>query len=199
MPFDDLMTDIVSVYDEEGNLVKEKIKASVQGGKAVHTLNADFKVDIGYFVERKLPSGITEKYKVLEPNYYGNFHGIPAHYQMKVVNVKAIPDPANSSTVNTIHASGNARIYQNSTDNSTNSYTSYEYKEAIGKIKSDIMDLDLDPVDQALTTKAVNKLAEEVESGSLNKDKMSAYISLFPAAVSGLDSVVKLASMVGLN
>lgn len=199
MPFDDLMTDIVSVYDEEGNLVKEKIKASVQGGKAVHTLNADFKVDIGYFVERKLPSGITEKYKVLEPNYYGNFHGIPAHYQMKVVNVKAIPDPANSSTVNTIHASGNARIYQNSTDNSTNSYTSYEYKEAIGKIKSDIMDLDLDPVDQALTTKAVNKLAEEVESGSLNKDKMSAYISLFPAAVSGLDSVIKLASMVGLN
>ncbi|WP_288419150.1 hypothetical protein [uncultured Acinetobacter sp.] len=199
MPFDDLMTDVVSVYDEEGNLVKEKIKASVQGGKAVHTLNADFKVDIGYFVERKLPSGITEKYKVLEPNYYGNFHGIPAHYQMKVVNVKAIPDPANSSTVNTIHASGNARIYQNSTDNSTNSYTSYEYKEAIGKIKSDIMDLDLDPVDQALTTKAVSKLAEEVESGSLNKDKMSAYISLFPAAVSGLDSVIKLASMVGLN
>lgn len=199
MPFDDLMTDIVSVYDEEGNLVKEKIKASVQGGKAVHTLNADFKVDIGYFVERKLPSGIIEKFKVLEPNYCGNFHGIPAHYQMTVVNVKAIPDPSKSSTINTIHASGNARVYQHSTDNSTNSYSSYEYKEAIGKIKSDILDLDLDPVDQALTTKAVSKLAEEVESGTPNKDKISAYISLLPAAVSGLESVVKLATMVGLN
>lgn len=199
MPFAELMTDVISVYDEKGNLVKENIRASVQGGKSVHTLGADFIVDVGYFVERKLPNGLIERYKVLQPNFYNDFHEIKAHYQMKVVNVKAIPDPTKSSTINTIHASGNARVYQHSTDNSTNSYSSYEYKEAIGKIKSDILDLDLDPVDQALTTKAVSKLAEEVESGTPNKDKISAYISLLPAAVSGLESVIKLATMVGLN
>lgn len=199
MRFLGLLKDVICVYDENGELVADDIRASVSNGKKIITATSDFKLDIGYFIERKLPTGIIEKYKVLDPGYFPKHSTIESHYQMSVINMKSIPEPINPSTVNTIHASGNARIYQHSTDNSTNSYSSYEYKEAIGKIKSDIMDLDLDPVDQALTTKAVSKLAEEVESGSLNKDKMSAYISLFPAAVSGLDSVIKLASMVGLN
>lgn len=199
MPFADLMNDVITIYDEAGNVVKEGEKASVQGGKAVHTLKADFPVKIGYFVERTTPSGVVETYKVLEPNFYGNLHGIPAHYQMKVVNVAAIPDPRMASTVNNFHASGNARIYQQSTDNSINTYSSIEYKEALNKIKSDILDLDLDPIDQALTTKAITKITEEVETGSPNKDKLGAYISLLPTAVATLESVLNLASMAGLS
>lgn len=199
MPFADLMNDVITIYDEQGNVVKEGEKASVQGGKAVHTLKADFPVKIGYFVERTTPSGVVETYKVLEPNFYGNFHGIQAHYQMKVVNVAAIPDPRMASTVNNFHASGNARIYQQSTDNSINTYSSIEYKEALNKIKSDILDLDLDPIDQALTTKAITKITEEVETGSPNKDKLGAYISLLPTAVATLESVLNLASMAGLS
>ncbi len=199
MPFADLMNDTISIYDEDGNLVKEGIKASVQGGKAVHTLGADFAVNIGYFVERKTPAGIVERYKVLEPNYYGNFHGIPAHYQMKVVNVNAIPDPRTNSTVNTIHATGNARVYQHSVDNSINTYTTSQYNQALNQVKSDILDLDLDEVEQALTTKAITKITEEIESGSPNKDKLGAYISLLPTAVATLESLGNLATMIGLN
>lgn len=199
MPFSELMTDVVSVYDENGEIVKENLKASVQSGRAVHTLGADFPVKIGYFVERITPSGVLEKYKVLEPNYYGNFHGIPAHYQMKVVNVNAIPDPRTSSTVNRIHATGNARVYQHSVDNSINTYTTTQYKHALNQVKSDILDLDLDEVEQALTTKAITKITEEIESGSPNKDKMGAYISLLPTAVATLESLGNLATMIGLN
>jgi len=199
MPFPSLMNDLVTIFDESGKVVKEGVKSSVQGGKSVHTLNADFPVETGYFVERKTPAGVVERYKVLEPNYYGNLHGIRAHYQMKVVNVKAIPDPRNSSTVNTIHASGNARIYQNSTDNSVNNYSSNDFKQALGRVKTDILDLDLEDVDRALTLKAITKITEEVDTGNPNKDKITAYISLLPTAVAALDSVVKLAAMVGLG
>ncbi|GEM_PF-3176458 len=197
--FDELMTDVVSVYDETGKLVKDGVKASVQRGKSVHTNDVSFAVDIGYFVDRKTRNGITERYKVLEPNYFDGMDGIPAHYQMKVVNVKAIPDPRNSSTVNTIHASGNARIYQNSTDNSVNNYSSNDFKQALGRVKTDILDLDLEDVDRALTLKAITKITEEVDTGNPNKDKITAYISLLPTAVAALDSVVKLAAMVGLG
>ena len=199
MPFTELMTDLVSIYDRNGNIIKEGVKSSVQGGKAVHTLNADFPVEIGYFVERKIQNGVIERYKVLEPNYYNAFHGIPAHYQMKVVNINAIPDPRTSSTVNNIHASGNARVYQQSVDNSTNTYSSSEYKEALSQVKSDILDLELDPIDSALVAKAITKITEGVETGSPNKDKLGAYLSLLPSAVAALDSVVKLAAMAGLG
>ncbi|MCJ9514500.1 hypothetical protein K5F81_15725 [Acinetobacter baumannii] len=199
MPFSELMTDIVSIYDEDGNLIREGVKSLVQGGKAVHTLGADFPLEIGYFVERATRTGVVERYKVLEPNYYGDFHGIPAHYQMKVVNVKAIPDPRNASTINHIEASGNARVYQHSIDNSINTYTTKEFKDILNKIKSDILDLELDNIEQALTTKAITKITEEVEKGQPNKDKLGAYISLLPTAVATLESVLNLASMAGIT
>jgi hypothetical protein len=194
-----LLKDKVSIYDENMNLIKADEQASVQGGKKIITLNGDYPVQIGYFVERKTPSGVVEKYKVLEPNYSQGLQSIKPHYQMNVINVSAIPDPRTTSTVNNIHASGNARIYQHSVDNSTNTYTSTEYKEALNKVRSDILDLDLDPIDSALVAKAITKISEEVETGNPNKDKLGAYLSLLPSAVTALDSVMKLASMAGLG
>ena len=199
MALAELMRDTISIFDKSGILVKENEKASVQGGNRIITLNGNYPVEIGYFVERKTPSGVTEKYKVLEPNFSPGLQIIKAHYQMKVINVNAIPDPRTASVSNTIHASGNARIYQHSTDNSVNTYTSNDFKQALNQVKSDILDLDVDNIDQALTTKAITKITEEVDTGNPNKDKICAYISLLPTAVTALDSVVKLASMAGLG
>lgn len=194
-----LLKDKISIYDENMNLIKEDEQASVQGGKTIITLSGDYPVQIGYFVERETPNGVVEKYKVLEPNYSQGLRTIRPHYQMRVINVSAILDPRTTSTINNIHASGNSRIYQNSVDNSTNTYTSTEYKEALNKVRSDILDLDLDPIESALVTKAITKIAEEVETGNPNKDKLGAYISLFPTAVATLESVLNLASMAGLS
>lgn len=195
----ELMTDVVAIYDKDGKLVKDGVKSSVQGGRKVFTLGADFPVEIGYFVERKMRTGVVERYKVLEPNFYDNFHDIAAHYQMKVVNVNAIPDPRVASTINTINASGNARVYQGSTDNSTNTYSSSDFQKALSEVKSNILDLDLDKFDRDLTIKAIAKITEEVDTGNPNKDKLSAYISLLPTAVATLESVLNLAAMAGLG
>lgn len=197
MPFG-LSKDVISVYDENGTLIKDNIKASVQDGKLIITESADFKVDIGYFVERILTNGFVEKYKVLEPNYCDSSYVIKAHYQMKVINVKSTSN-SNSPTVNTIHASGNARIYQNSADHSVNTYTNSQYQEALNKVKSDILDLDLSDTDEALVAKALAKINQEVASGNPSKDKVSVYMEFLPAAVTALDSVIKLGTMFGLN
>lgn len=197
MPFAELMNDSISIFDKNGNLVKDGVRSSVQGGKSVHTLGADFPVEIGYFVERITTTGVAERYKVLEPNFYNSFHDIPAHYQMKVINVNAIPDPRKTSIINTINATGNARVYQHSVDKSVNTYTMLEYKEALNRVKLEILDLDLDPVDQALTTKAMSKISEELGSPNPNKDKVGAYIAFLPTAVATLESVLNLANMFG--
>ncbi len=198
MALADLMRDNISVFDKDGNLVKENEKASVEGGNTIITLSGNYPVEIGYFVERKTAGGVTEKYKVLEPNFSPGLRVIKAHYQMRVINVNAIPNPRTASTSNIIHASGNARVYQHSVDNSTNNYSVYEFKEALNSVKTELLDLELDPLDQALTTKAITKITEEVDTGNPNKDKINAYISLLPTAVTALDSVIKLGSMVGL-
>ena len=50
MPFNALMRDKISVYDEQGNLIIEDQQASVQGGESIITKHADFFVDVGYII-----------------------------------------------------------------------------------------------------------------------------------------------------
>ncbi|MFD1133280.1 hypothetical protein [Psychrobacter sanguinis] len=69
MSFSSLMKDKISVFDAQGNLVASDQAASVQGGKRIITKTADFVVDVGYLVERRLPNGLVENYRVVEPNF----------------------------------------------------------------------------------------------------------------------------------
>jgi len=197
MAFAQLMRDVINVYDQNGNLVAEKEKASVQGGKSIITLRATYPVEIGYFVERFIPNGIVEKYRVIEPNYSGGLASIQAHYQMQVINVNAVPDPRTTSTVNTISVSGHGRVYQNSTDNSVNTinYTTNDYRQVLNQIKSDLRDLNLDETDLHLSNTVLNKIEAEVESGNPSKSRVSTFIELLPAGVTVLESVTKLIEM----
>ncbi|KRJ70813.1 MULTISPECIES: hypothetical protein [Acinetobacter] len=197
MGFGSLMRDIINVYDKEGNLVAEKEKASVQNGKSIITFKADYPVEIGYLVDRLIPNGIVERYRVIEPNYSGGASIIQPHYQMQVVNVNAVPDPRSVSTVNTISVSGNARYYQNSTDNSVNTinYTTNDYRQVLNQIKSDLLDLNLDDTDLHVSNKVIGKIEEEVQSGNPNKSRINTFIELLPAGVTVLESVTKLIEM----
>lgn len=198
MPFDNLMRDTINVYDQEGKLVAEKEKASVQGGKKIITLKGNYPVQIGYFVERLIPNGVVEKYRVIEPNYYEGLTSIQPHYQMDVINVNAVPNPRTASTINTISVSGNARYYENSTDNSVNTinYTTNDYRQVLNQIKSDLLDLGLDDTDLHVSNKVLGKIEEEVQSGNPNKSRINTFIELLPAGVTVLESVTKLVEMV---
>ena len=41
-------------------------------------------IEKGDTIERKIPSGVCEKYTVVNPVYYEGFDNIPGHYEIKI-------------------------------------------------------------------------------------------------------------------
>lgn len=201
MPFSSLMRDKISVYDEQGNLIIENQLASVQGGKKVFTKNGDFIVDVGYLIQRHLPNGHVESYRVLEPNFMAGLRGIPPHYQMSVTNVKA-PQPIPNVVTNHITVSDQARFYQNSVDNSTNTYNSYtlpQYEKALEDVNNEVNGLNLHQSEREIIKNSLEKIENELKKTIPNKDMLSTCISFLPASIATLESVVNLGQMLGIS
>ncbi|MBW2185158.1 MAG: hypothetical protein JRG71_01780 [Deltaproteobacteria bacterium] len=116
--FSALMTDTVTLLKQDGTDI-DQIKASVQKNK-IFIFNSDFIVESGDLIQRKMSNGAEETYEVIDPGFHGKFHGIEAHYQM---DVRKLGRPEAQKAVQSItyHITGpNARINQNSVDNSVN-------------------------------------------------------------------------------
>lgn len=202
MPFGSLMRDTISVFDENGNLVAENQAASVQGGKKVFTKNANFTVDVGYLIERKLPSGHVESYRVIEPNFMAGLQGIPPHYQMTVTNIKAPASLTHSIVNNHITVSDQARFYQDSVDNSINTYNSYtltQYEKALDAVNNEVSGLDLHQSERDMIKKSLEKIEHELKKSNPNKDILSTCISFLPTSIATLESVINLGQMLGIS
>lgn len=203
MPFSSLMNDKISVYDEQRNLIIENQQASVQDGKLIITKNGDFVVDVGYLIERKLPNGLVENYRVIEPNFMAGLAGvIPPHYQMKVTNIKAPSPTPNNMVTNHITVSGQARFYQDSIDNSTNTYNSYtltQYEKALEAVNNEVDGLDLHQSEREIIKNSLEKIETELKKPSPNKDMLNACISFLPTSITTLESVVNLGQMLGIS
>ena len=197
MPFNKLMRDKISIFDEQGNLVASEQAASVQNGEKIFTQSGNFVVDIGYLIERKLPNGHVEKYRVIEANYFAGMDGIPAHYQMNVTNVKNNPTNLNS-VVNNITLSGQSSFYQHSTDNSINTYNTYtlhQYKKALEAIYDDVAKLNLEQSDRDLVKDSLAKIENELKKPQPDKGFLNACISFLPTSIATLESVLNLSNM----
>lgn len=202
MRLDSLLRDKISIFDEQGNLITENQKASVQNGNTVITQNADFIVDIGYLVKRELPNGHTENYCVLESNFRSGIQGIKSHYQMKVKNVKLITPTPTSVVNNHITITDNARLYQNSTDHSINTNTTYispQYKELLDAINNQINQLNLQQSERDLIKHSLDKIECELRKTTPNKDVLSTCISFLPTSIATLESVINLGKLLGIS
>lgn len=200
--FGELMNDRISIYDELGQLVTENQLALVDSGKSIITDSGDFIVDVGYIVERELPNGLIEQYRVIEPNYYSGSTGMfKAHYQMKVKNVKASL-ATTSSVVNNITIADNARFYQDSVDNSSNTYNSYtlnQYENALKAVNKEVNELEIHQSERDLIKNSLERIENELKKPNPNKDILSTCISFLPASVATLESVVNLGQMLGIS
>lgn len=200
MPFSSLMKDKISIFDEQGNLVASDQAASVQSGKIL-TKTADFIVDVDYSIERRLPNGLVEKYRVIEPNYTAGIHSIPDHYQMTVTNTKR-PLTKAESVVNNITLSDQASYYQDSTDNSNNIYNTnilHQYEKALAAVNNEISELGLNQSDKDLIKSSLAAIENELKKPAPNKDVLSTCISLLPTSIATLESVLNLAQMLGIS
>lgn len=68
------------------NGITAEIMALVDNG-VIHSDNVDVIIEEGNLFERTLPNGAKEYYRVTDRGFYKGNHGIPDHYQSKVVKI----------------------------------------------------------------------------------------------------------------
>lgn len=95
MPFKSFLTEYVTLVKKDGRRF-ENLPAAVQSD-VITTNDAQLPIEDGDLFERQLPSGITERFRILDAGFYPKFHGIDAHYQSKVRKEKPLPAATSSN------------------------------------------------------------------------------------------------------
>lgn len=81
-PLDSLLTDRVSLIKQDGRRFDD-MPASVQSGK-IFTDDSKIPVEDGDHFERRTPSGVTERFLIIDAGFMQAIPGMSAHYQSKV-------------------------------------------------------------------------------------------------------------------
>lgn len=110
--------DTIRILSKDGSAPSRTIKAKVTPEKVV-TYETDIVVKEGDQVERQLSTGDTELYDVYEVHFTEQGVIKPPSYELKVTKTTAIPRPAAGHIVYILNGN-NARVYNNSSDNSSN-------------------------------------------------------------------------------
>jgi hypothetical protein len=180
MPFSEMMRDTIKVLKSNGQEVGD-LKASVQS-KGIYLMRSDVLIEPNDLIQRIMSNGGVETFKVIDPGFHeGVDSDIPSHYQMKVQKL-GLPEAEKAIHSITYHISGpNARVNNNSTDNSTNiSNINTDVAEHISMLRSEIEKLvsDVELKNEAL--EIVNAIEGQFESKSPSKAVLKTLISALP-------------------
>ena len=105
------------------------VKAMVQP-KTIFVADERVKIESDDVIERTLPSGVLERYVVVEPGFWAATHGVEGHYQIKFRREGA---SAPLLQAHQIYMSGpNSRVNLGSTDRSTNTVNLNAANEGLG-------------------------------------------------------------------
>lgn len=194
MGFAALMTDTVSVLKQNGQTF-EGIKASVQTDKVFIQGNEPL-IEIGDLIRRKMSNGGEETFRVLDPGFHEKFHSIPAGYQMRVVKL-GVPEAAQAVQSITYNISGhNARINQNSVDNSTNVVTvNPDAVELLSALRNELARMDLSPDQRKDASDLLDTAEAQIQGGKPSKPVLSAVLKALPNAANIAAIVSALLSM----
>lgn len=76
-------------------------------------------IEEGDFVERDLPTGKTEQYRVVDVDFRNAKFEFPAYYSVKIKKATAHRDAQKATTINQYHITNAEKVNIQSTDNST--------------------------------------------------------------------------------
>ena len=194
MGFAALMTDTVSVLKQNGQTF-EGIRASVQSDK-IFIQGTEPLIEIGDLIRRKMSNGAEETFRVLDPGFHEKFHSIPAGYQMRVVKL-GVPEAAKAIQNITYNIAGhNARINQNSVDNSTNVVSvNPDIVELLVALRSEISRMDLSPEQMRSASELLDTAEAQIQGGKPSKPVLSAVLKALPHAANVTAIVSSLLSM----
>ncbi|HJV88286.1 MAG TPA: hypothetical protein VJ698_22645 [Noviherbaspirillum sp.] len=196
MPFADLMNDTIDLLKCDGTK-KTGLKASVQRSKVFMDAN-DILVEPQDLIIRRMSNGAEETYRVIDPGFHEAFHGIKAHYQMEVHKL-GLPEARSAVQSITYNITGNnARINQNSIDNSTNTIQidarAIQYVEALRK---EIDQSSLSSPEKAEAHEIIDEVDSAFRSGNPKKSVVTVLLRALPH-VSNIASITSaIASLIG--
>ena len=194
MGFDTLLTDTVSVLKQDGERF-EGIKAAVDSDK-ISIMRSDILIETGDLVSRKMSNGAEETFRVLDPGFHEKFHSIPAGYQMRVVKL-GVPEAAKAIQNITYNITGhNARINQNSVDNSTNVVSvNPDVVELLVALRNEISRMELSPEQMRAASELLDTAEAQIQGGKPSKPVLSAVLKALPHAANVAAIVSSLLSM----
>jgi hypothetical protein len=99
--------------------------------KGITIPDASVLIEPGDEIRRTIPSGVEETFEVIDPVYHEGFHGIPAHYLVKVRKKGTFP--VGRGGYYSVRVTGpNARVNIGSRDQSTNIAAEGDVFENVG-------------------------------------------------------------------
>lgn len=190
MPFSDFMTDTITVRKSNGEVI-ENVKASVQSNQ-IFLDRSDILIEPRDLIERRMSNGGIETFDVIDPGFNEAFHGIEAHYQMKVKKL-GLPEAKQRTQSITYNITGhNARINNDSVDNSTNSVNIgsdvQEYLSALRQIIETIID--------TKEKKSASEIVDGVELQLAQPKPSKTVISVLLGALPHIASISSLATAI---
>ena len=181
MSFSSLLIDTVSLFKKTGENINE-IKASVQPGK-IFIMRNDMLIESGDIIQRHMSNGGKESFEVIDPGFHEGMGDIPAGYQMRVKKM-GIPEAEKAIQKITYNISGpNARVNNNSTDNSINTVTiNSDIAEHISALRGEIEKLALSIEEMASATEIVDAIETQFNAEKPSKTVVSTLLKALPNA-----------------
>lgn len=196
MPLSSLANDNVALFKKDGSRV-DGLKASVQRNK-IFMDAGKLLIEPGDLILRKMSNGAEETYEVIDPGFYEAFHGIAAHYQM---DVKKLGVPEVKQVVQSITYSftgNNARINQNSVDNSTNVVSiNARAVQYVQELREAVRKLDIDAASKQEALEVLDEVNAQVQSGKPKTSVVSALLAALPHATNIAKLVATLLALFG--
>ena len=180
MVFDRLLTDTVTLIKRDGTTI-DGIKASVQS-KNIFIMRNDLLIETGDLVQRKMSNGGEETYEVIDPGFHEKLHRIPAGYHM-VVRKLGIPEAKSAIQSVTFNVTGdNARINQNSVDQSINTVqVRSDISDSIEALRDEIIRTIEEESQRTEALEVLDAIKQEFKSDSPKRSVVGALMQGLPA------------------
>ncbi|UVM06811.1 hypothetical protein [Pseudomonas laurylsulfatiphila] len=190
MSFADFMTDTITVRKSTGEVI-ENLKASVQSSE-IFLDRSDVLIEPKDLIERKMSNGGMETFDVIDPGFHEAFHGINAHYQMKVKKL-GLPEAKQRIHSITYNITGhNARINNDSVDNSINTVNiAGEVQEYVAALRQII-----ESIGDAKQREDASEILDGVESQLALPKPSKTVVSVLLSALPHVASISSLATAI---
>ncbi|MBP1085347.1 MULTISPECIES: hypothetical protein [Pseudomonas] len=194
--FNDFAKDSISVLKTNGQRF-DGLKASVQKGK-VFLWDSSIFIEPKDLIIRHMSNGGTETLEVTEPGFHEAVMDFEAHYQMSVRRMgEAEAELVSHSTIYNFHGD-NARVNNQSVDNSTNTVNSNsEISDLVAALRAQVETLDLEGPERLEALEVVDEIKSQLDSPAPKKTIVKRLIASLPKVESLTTIGASIMTMLG--